>query len=317
MRILTRLLAVVLVPSLVACGTPGGGKGEKTLAEVNGVAITEADFRREAEALPQYMRPILETPSGRKQFLDSLITRDLLLQEALRRGVDRRAEVRARLDGARKTIVLEALLRDVASSAPDLSEEALRQHYEEHPETFEVGERVLVRHILFRDLIEAQNAAGRAEKGEPFDKLMGEAEAGGAKAGDLGFIERGDVDKDFEDAAFGARTGAVAGPVHTIHGYHLLQVLERRPAGLQPFEEVREKIAADLREGVQRDAFERLVNSLRERSRITFRDAPGAVPSASGSPDAGVSAETAPEEERIDAIREEPLPGSASQDGGR
>lgn len=317
MRLLTRLLAVVLVPSLLACGAPGGGKGEKTLAVVNGDAITEGDFRREAEGLPPYMRPILETPSGRKQLLESLITRNLLLQEAMRRGVDRRADVRSRLDGARKTIVLETLLRDVASSAPGLSEEALRQHYEENRETFEVGERVLVRHILFRDVIDAQNAASKAEKGEPFDRLMGEAEAAGAKAGDLGFIERGDVDKDFEEAAFAAPTGSVTGPVHTIYGYHLLQVLERKTAGLQPFEEVRERIAADLREGAQRDAFEHLVNGLRQRSRITFHDSPGAVPSASGEPDEGIAAGAAPGGERDDAIREEPLPGSASPDGGR
>lgn len=317
MRVLNRLLAVVLIPSLFACGVSGGGKGEKTLAVVNGKAITEADFRREAEGLPPYMRPILETPSGRKQFLESLITRDLLLQEALRRGVDRRADVRSRLDGARKTIVLETLLRDVADKAPGLSEEALRRHYEENRETFEVGERVLVRHILFRDLSGAQSAASKAEKGEPFEQLMAEAEAAGAKAGDLGFIERGEVEKDFEEAAFGAPTGTVAGPVHTIYGYHLLQVLERKPAGLQPFEEVREKIAADLREGAQREAFERLVNGLRQRSRISFHDAPGAVPPASGEPDEVIGAGAAPGGERDDAIREAPLPGTASPGGGR
>jgi peptidyl-prolyl cis-trans isomerase C len=313
MRMLTRLLAVVLVPSLVACGGPVGGKREKTLAVVNGEAITEGDFRREAEGLPPYMQPILETPSGRQQFLESLITRDLLLQEARRRGVDRRAEVRSRLDGARKTIVLEALLREVAEGAPGLSEEALRRHYEENRESFEVGERVLVRHILFSDPSEAESAARRAEKGEPFERLMREAEEAGYKAGDLGFVEKGDVDKDFEEAAFDAPTGSVAGPVRTIYGYHLLQVLERRPAGLQPFEEVREKIAADLREGAQREAFESLVDGLRQRSRITLHEAPGAVPSASWAPDPGIAAGG----ERDDAIREEPLPGNAAPGGGR
>lgn len=287
MRVVTRLLAVVLVPSLVACGGPGGAKQGKTLAVVNGETITEAEFRREAEALPPYMRPILDTPAGRKQFLDSLITRDLLLQEALRRGIERRADVRTRLSGARKTIVLEALLREVADKAPGLSDEVLRKHYEENKERFEVGERVLVRHILFRELPQAVEAARKARKGDPFEKLMKEAEAAGAKAGDLGFIEKGDVDEDFEEAAFGAPPNSVAGPVRTIYGYHLLQVLEKRPAGIQPFEEVREKIAADLREGAQREAFDSLVNGLRQRSRITVVDAPDVLPSTSGAPYGG------------------------------
>lgn len=287
MRILTRLLAVVLVPSLVACGGPGGAKQDKTLAVVNGAAITEADFRREAEALPPYMRPILETPAGRKQLLESLVTRDLLLQEALRRGIERKAEVRERLSAARKTILLETLLRDVASNAPGLSDEALRKHYEENRESFEVGERVLVRHILFRELSQAEEAARRAKKGDPFEKLMAESEEAGAKSGDLGFIEKGDVDEDFERAAFAAEPNAVAGPVRTIYGYHLLQVLEKRPAGLQPFEEVKDKIAADLREGAQREAFETLVADLRQRSRIDLVDSPGALPEATAAPHGG------------------------------
>lgn len=271
MRIRTLVVAAMLVPILFACGGPTGKRQETVLAEVNGETITSTEFKQEANALPPYMRPILETPNGRRQFLESLITRDLLLQEALRRGIDRRPEVLRRLGQARRSIVLEALLREVGETAPGLSDEALKKRYEENAGNYEAGERVKVRQVRYKDRAQAEAAAGKAKKGDPFERLMKEAEALGGEASDLGFIERGETVKEFEGAAFAAPPGSVIGPVRTIYGYHLIEVLEKRPAGKIPFEEVREKVAAELRESAQREAFEQLVAGLRKSSRVTLR----------------------------------------------
>lgn len=269
MRIL--MIAAMLVPILLACGGPSGKQQETVLAEVNGETITSTEFEQEAKALPPYMRPILETPNGRRQFLESLITRDLLLQEALRRGIDRKPEVHRRLGQARRSIVLEAILREVGEKAPGISDEALRKHYEENRESYETGEQVRVRQIQYKDRAIAEAAARKAKKGEPFEQLMKEAESMGGKASDLGFIEKGEADKDFEAAAFGPPPGSVIGPVRTIYGFHLIEVLDRRPAGRIPFEEVKDKIASELRESAQREAFEQLVARLRKSSRVTLR----------------------------------------------
>jgi peptidyl-prolyl cis-trans isomerase C len=270
------LLVAVTVPFLSACSGAGKKEPDAVLAVVNGDRITESMFQKEAEVLPPYMRPIVDTPAGRKQFLDSLITRDLLLREALRRGLDRRAEVRDRLEQVRKSILLETLLREVAEKAPGLSDEALRKHYEENKASLEEGERVRVRHVLYKEEKQAEDAARRAEKGEPFEKLVEAAEAEGGTTADLGLIERGAFDKEFEDAAFGAPENSIVGPVKTIYGYHVLQVLEKRPAGLPPFDEVKEKIAADLREEAQRGAFDNLVNGLKKQAKIHMGKTPAA-----------------------------------------
>lgn len=262
------VLAAVSAPVLFACGS-GGKKGQDgVLAIVDGDRITESMFRKEAENLPPYIRPIVDTPSGRAQFLESLITRDLLMREAVRRGVERRSEVRARLEQARRSILLEALLREVGEKATGLSDEALRKYYEENRAGFEEGERVRVRHILFKEQRKAEETARRAGKGEAFDQLMKEAEAAGGSAADLGLIERGAFDKEFEDAAFEAKEDSVVGPIKTIYGYHVLRVQEKRQAGIPPFEEVKDKIAAELREGAQREAFDNLVNGLKKQAKI-------------------------------------------------
>lgn len=269
MRKPSLVLLVCAVPFLFACKGSVANKEGKIVAVINNNAITEAMLLKEVEALPPYVRPIMDTPEGQRQFLDSLIARDLLIQEALRRGIDRRPEVRERLDLVRRSVLLEALLKDVTEKAPGLSEAALRKYYQENVGTFEVGERVRASHLLVRSKERADRLAARAKKGESFDALKGEMDASQGEAGaDLGFIERERFIKEFEDAVFAAKAGSVVGPVRTSYGFHVIWVGERKPAGTIPFEEVREKIAADVKEQAQREAFDTLVAELRKAAKI-------------------------------------------------
>ncbi len=289
-RPMRRLLIFGMIFAIAAsaCGeAPGKGEKGKILAIVDGEAITEEMLREEAEGLPAYVRPMLDAPSGRARFLESVITRDLLLREALRRGIDRRPEVATQLSMKRKSILLEALLKDVAAMSPALSDEALRRIYDSSPDQFRTGPRVKVSHMLFRDKTRADEMRRRIGEGEPFEALMKETGAfEGEIAADLGDIERGHFVKEFEAAAFGTAPGEVAGPVKTTYGYHLIKVYSKKPAGIRSFEEVRPQLLAEQQETAQREAFETLVASLRKASTVHVLVEPSAegrnAPQAAG-----------------------------------
>lgn len=278
MRKLAVAVIAGMMPFLWGCSGAETGKAGKILAMVNGQPITEATMEEEAKSLPPYVRPILDTPAGRSQFLDSLITRDLLMQEALRRGYERREDVRERLNMARRSILLEAMLRDVTEKAPGLSDDALRKHYDANTESFRVGERVRVSHVMFKDRAQAEAIIRSMKSGKSFDELMKTAPKEEGIAADLGYIEHGKFDKAFEAAAFAAPSGSVTGPVRTSYGYHVIRVGEKKPAGVQPFEEVKGQIAADLREQAQRDAFETLLSQVRQQSKVQLMAVPEAGP---------------------------------------
>jgi len=283
MRMLTVLCGFFVVVASACGGAPGGGQQGKTLAVVDGEPLTEATLAKEVENLPPYVRPILETSAGRAQFLESVITRDLLMREALRRGIDRRPEVADRIAMARKSIVLEALLRDVAEKAPGLSDAALRKIYDANPASHQVGERVRVSHMLFRDKARAQEMLDRAKAGEPFEALMKEVGSGdGEVAADLGEIERGNFVKEFETAVFAAPPGVATGPVKTTYGYHVIKVYEKLPAGARTFEEVKPKLLAEQREKAQRDAFEGMIADLRSRTTVRVLYKPEGPPASPG-----------------------------------
>jgi peptidyl-prolyl cis-trans isomerase C len=262
------VVSMIAVPMLWSCSPAPKGKGEgKTLAVVNGEKITEAGLAKEAENLPPYLRPILDTPGGMVQLLDGMITRDLLMREAVRRGIDRRPDVQEKLAQARRSIVLEALLREVTEKAA-FDEVALRKQYNDNAAAFHVGERVRVKHILFKDKAKAEAFAAKAKSGAPFEGLMKAANAEGGTSADLGFIEKDSFVKEFEAAAFAAAPGTVVGPVKTTYGFHVIRVEEKRPAGTRSFEEVKKQLGGEMREQVQREAFEKLVNRLKKDGKV-------------------------------------------------
>jgi peptidyl-prolyl cis-trans isomerase C len=265
------VVALVAVPMLWSCSpgpkSKGKADGGRALAEVNGVKITEGDLAKEAEGLPPYLRPILDTPGGKSQLLDGMITRDLLVREAERRGIDKRPDVQEKLAQARRSIVLESLLREVTEKAA-VDDNVLRKAYNDNAAAFKVGERVRVKHILFKDKAKAESFAGKAKSGTPFDALMKEANAAGGTSADLGFIEKGSFVKEFESAAFAATPGTAIGPVKTPYGFHVIRVEERRAAGIRAFDEVKGQLAGDLRDKVQRQAFEQLVEKLKKDGKV-------------------------------------------------
>ncbi len=59
------------------------------LAEVNGKKLTSEYFAKELKNLPDYLKAMAETPQGRKVMLDTMIIRELILQQASKDGVDK------------------------------------------------------------------------------------------------------------------------------------------------------------------------------------------------------------------------------------
>lgn len=85
-------------------------------------------------------------------------------------------------------------------------------------------------HILVDTKDEADAIKERIDNGEGFATMAKRYSKcpSGAQGGDLGYFERGQMVKEFEDAAFSLPVGKVSQPVHTQFGWHLIKVLDRK-----------------------------------------------------------------------------------------
>lgn len=139
-----------------------------------------------------------------------------------------------------------------------VTDQEVRQEYDTKQQEFNRPEQVKARHILIRtsETVTEEQARARIEEarkriqaGADFGVVAGEvSEEPGAKerGGNLGWFGRGQMVKPFEDAAFAAQAGQIIGPVKTDFGIHLIQVQEKRPGGLVPFDEIKEQVRGRL-----------------------------------------------------------------------
>lgn len=177
-----------------------------------------------------------------------------------------------------------------------VSEEEARKFYEENKAEFEQPELVKASHILFRvpkdapeeqvqaALDKARKAAERAKK-EDFTALAKElSEEPGANesGGDLGYFSAEQMVPEFTEAAFSLQPGQISEPVRTQFGWHIIKVEDRKPAGTTPFEDVQDQLEAFLKAGKQRQAFQDLMKSLRDKADIKTTLPEGGEGSADG-----------------------------------
>ena len=85
-------------------------------------------------------------------------------------------------------------------------------------------------HILVKDEKTAKKLKYDLDAGANFAMLAKKHSAcpSGEQGGDLGFFGKGQMVKEFEDAAFSLRIGQVSEPVKTEFGWHLILVTAKR-----------------------------------------------------------------------------------------
>lgn len=117
------------------------------------------------------------------------------------------------------------------------------------------AEQVQARHILVKTYAEAIQVEERLKKGEDFAKLAQELSTDTAskdEGGDLGWFPRGQLIKEFEDAAFSLPVNQISQPVTTTFGVHIIQVLGHEQNHLLDASALRQKQNAALNDWIER-----------------------------------------------------------------
>jgi peptidyl-prolyl cis-trans isomerase C len=126
-------------------------KTGKVLAVVNGEEITEAELKAELEGKPEFFRRRVESAEGRKEILENLIERKLLMQATEREGIADDAEIEAKVQAYRERLMMDSLKKKVLSEPVEVTEDEMRAYYEKHKFQFNRPELIHVRQIVLSD----------------------------------------------------------------------------------------------------------------------------------------------------------------------
>jgi peptidyl-prolyl cis-trans isomerase C len=158
--------------------------------------------------------------------------------------------------------------------------------YLANPENFYQPERVHAAHIIRNvDLSETESEPKAALKvaeaelaaGKPFAKVATRCSDCRGAGGDLGWIVRGEMVAEFDDVVFELKIGDRSPIFRTVFGLHIATVLERKPAGVQPLEEIRHSLALSLLEGRRQREIDRVLINAMRHSQIQVAPASDAV----------------------------------------
>lgn len=261
-------------------GTPSSGskpeskKEGQVLAEVNGGTITTGDFSRELKNLPDYLKAMADTPQGRKEMLDTMVIRELILQQASKDGVDKGPEIEEKMQDLRKRLIVEAFLKKKVEAESQVSDADLQKFYEQNKDKFKSGAQMKASHILVKTEKEAKDILAQIKAGGNFEELAkkNSVDSSAAKGGDLGWFGQGTMVPAFEKAAMGLKEGQVSDVVKSDFGFHIIKMTGKRPAGVRPFEEVKDQIKGAILPSKQQEIFQKIKEDLKKTAKITIKE---------------------------------------------
>ena len=162
----------------------------------------------------------------------------------------RKAEYRV---GEQRKIRYLLLDRDQARQKVAVPATDVQRYYNSNIDQYQTAEQVRASHILLNTAgkdeaavrKQAETILAQAKAGTDFAELakkFTEDEASKATGGDLNFFGRGRMVPEFEAAAFTLEPGQISDLVKTQYGFHIIKVVEKKPAVTQTLDQVRPQI---------------------------------------------------------------------------
>ena len=240
---------------------------KEVLAVVGGEEITQEEFNLFLQAVPREQQAYLSNPQFREQCLQQFIALRLFAKEGETLKLDESDEFKYMIANAKRDILAQLVMNGMMKQIV-VTEEELKAYYEANKSQFQKGETVRAKHILVDEEEKCKEILSAIENGETAFETAAQEHSNcpsGSKGGDLGAFGKGQMVKEFEDAAFTAEIGAIVGPVKTQFGYHLIKVEEKKEAEETPFEEVKTTIQRTLLQKKQNEAYAAKVKELRKK----------------------------------------------------
>ncbi|ELX08556.1 MULTISPECIES: peptidylprolyl isomerase [Oxalobacteraceae] len=235
-RLLLALIAVVAAPVFA-----------QNVATVNGKAIPAAKVDQMVkQVVAQGQQP--DSPQLREMVKKELIGREVMIQEADKQGFGTKPEVKAAIENARQSIIINAMLADYVKKNP-IKDTEIKAEYDKYKAA--MGEKEYhSRHILVATEQEAKDIIAKLKAGGKFEELAKVSKDGSANnGGDLGWMAPGKLVKPFADAMIALKNGEITQtPVKTEYGYHVIKLEESRATKLPAVEEVKGQIAEALQQ---------------------------------------------------------------------
>ncbi|MGR8978992.1 MAG: peptidylprolyl isomerase [Gammaproteobacteria bacterium] len=238
-------------------------KKEDAIAEVNGRYISKA-------ALADLEKEVSQRSHGmtfpKEKLVEELIQREILMQDALQKQLDKTPEYAEQLENAKKSILTQLELKQFLSENP-VTEADIKAEYDKQIAA-ETGTEYKARHILVKTEDEAKKLIAELDKGGDFAALANKHSLDAKESqngGDLGWFVSSQMVAPFSDAVMKLENGKYTKePVQTQFGWHVILRENSRAQVPPPLESVKDQLMPFL----QRQKVQNMIENLRKQAKV-------------------------------------------------
>jgi len=227
-----RRVALFAALCAVAAFAAGCGRDDtsEAIARVDGSILSADEFYA---SVPEQLLAVMSL-DDQEEALKTWVKTELFYREGLRRGFGDDEDLRRRLKEIERELVAEECIRGFLEDIPEVTEDEARGYFEDHRSDYSI--QVRLAHILVRSRPEAERALAEITAGTPFENVASatSVDQTAAQGGDLGYMRRGEIVHELEEAAFELKVGQVGDVIASSYGYHIIKVLDRHPGAGQP-----------------------------------------------------------------------------------
>lgn len=234
---------------------------------VNGKAIPKAQLDKLVQKSGQP-----DNPQVRDQAREMLVTKELILQEADKRGVIQNESVRDQLEQSRVGILVAAVFEDYVQKE-GVAEAELKAAYES-VKTQYTGKEYHVEHILVEKESDAKAIIAQVKAGANFDeiaKAKSKDPGSAPNGGDLAWVTEKSLVPEFSKAMVQIKPGQISDkPVKSQYGWHIIKMVDTRDVKAPSFDELKDQLKQMISsdQNWQKAKFSEMMQKLRAKAKI-------------------------------------------------
>ena len=274
---------LLALPAASGCSknseAPAASGADPVIARVNGVDIKESDLALAEEDVGAEMQAA-SPDAKREQLIAYLADLIMVTQAAEKKKLGDHPDFKRRLAFLRNKLLMGFELQEETKAA--ITDDALRQTYNDALKTMGGQEEVHAHHILVESEDEAKTILGELKAGADFAALAKEKskDPGASAGGDLGYFTKDQMVPEFAEVAFKMYPGQLSNPVKTQFGWHIIKLEDKRAKQPPEFDQVKDQIEAFL----ARKAQSEFIGQLRQSAKVERLDKPPAQPAQPAQP---------------------------------
>lgn len=298
------LILIMIALFSVSSSSYAGDNGDNVVAKVNGTIFSQKDLELEVDRLIPKITFHRNVPLEKRklyydQAIEALINRELQYQDAVAKGmkpdkekVDAEMEkIRKRFkspdeykaalekDGIseeklraqiEKKMLVQNIIAKTVTEPSRVGDAELKEFYDKNTSKFKHPESVKLRLISTKDEKKAKDILDKLKAGEDFGDLaykMSE-DSYRVKGGDIGYMHKGRMLPEIEDAAFKTKVGELSELIKAEDTWVIIKVEDKKPEQQMSFEESKGKLKKELEDKRANELTEKWIAGLKAKAKI-------------------------------------------------